>query len=214
LVSAVISRYSYLQELNLNIVFDLGGVVFNWQPDAIIRSIFEDTDTQNLIRSEVFEHPDWVELDRGTIAMEQAIDRGATRTGLPSQDIERLLKAVPLFLTPIEATIELIRELSNTGNRLFVLSNMHLASIAYLEQRHRIWDVFDGIVISSRIQMVKPELQIYEHLLTLYQLEPSATIFIDDMQDNIAAAASLGIQTIRFVDSAQCGRALDEFRRM
>jgi putative hydrolase of the HAD superfamily len=192
----------------LNIVFDLGGVVFNWQPDAIIRSIFEDTETQDLVRKRVIEHSDWVELDRGSIALEQAIDRGAARTGLPAEDIERLLEVVPRFLTPIEATIELIRELSSTGNRLFVLSNMHLASISYLEQRHTFWDVFDGIVISSRIKMVKPEIQIYEHLLNRYQLKPGDTVFIDDLQENLAAASSIGIQTIRFTDSARCRRAL------
>ena len=196
----------------MNIVFDLGGVVFNWQPDAIIESIFEDADTRNLVRKEIFEHSDWVELDRGTIALERAIDRGATRTGLPYQVIERLLEAVPHFLTPIEATIELIHDLSNTKNRLFVLSNMHLASIAYLEQSHKIWDMFDGIIISSRIQMVKPELQIYEYLLQQYRLEPAETIFIDDMPENLAAASSVGIQTIRFVNRAQCERALAHFR--
>ena len=192
----------------MNIVFDLGGVVFNWQPDAIIKSIFEDLETQDLVRKEVFEHSDWVELDRGTITLEQAIDRGATRTGLASQDIERLLNAVPRFLTPIDQTIDLIRQLRSTTTRLFVLSNMHLASIAYLEQQYKIWEMFDGIVISSRIQKVKPEIQIYEHLLNLYQLNPSETIFIDDMQENLEAASSVGIQTIRFVDPAQCRRAL------
>jgi putative hydrolase of the HAD superfamily len=68
--------------------------------------------------------------------------------------------------------------------------------------------MFDGIVISSRIQMVKPERQIYEHLLTLYQLEPAETVFIDDTPENLAAASSMGIQTIRFIDSVQCERAL------
>jgi putative hydrolase of the HAD superfamily len=189
-------------------VFDLGGVVFKWQPDAIIRSIFKDTDTQNLVRKGVFEHSDWIELDRGSITPAQAIVRGAARTGLRNEDVERLLEAVPPFLTPIEATIELIHELSGTSNRLFVLSNMHLASITYLEQRHTFWDVFDGIVISSRIKMVKPEIQIYEHLLNRYQLQPVDTVFIDDLQENLAAASSIGIQTIKFVNPDQCRHAL------
>ncbi len=85
---------------------------------------------------------------------------------------------------------------------------MHLASIAYLEQHYAIWEMFDGIVVSSRIQMVKPEYQIYEYLLNLYQLDPVETVFIDDTQENLSAASSLGIQTVRFVDPAQCERAL------
>ena len=196
----------------MNIVFDLGGVVFNWQPDVIVKSIFDDPDTQGLVRKEIIGHADWIELDRGTLPLSQAIERGEARTGLHWQDIERVFEAVPRFLTPIEATIDLIRRLSRTGNSLFVLSNMHLASIAYLEEQHNFWDVFDGVVISSRIQMVKPERQIYEYLLNRYQLDAAETIFIDDMPENLESAASLGIQTIRFIDSAQCERALADVR--
>lgn len=195
-------------ELSLNIVFDLGGVVFNWQPDAIIKSVFEDSETQDIVRVEIFEHADWVELDRGTIALDQAIDRGATRTGLPRRDVKRLLDAVPRSLTPIEETIELIRTIRNTDNRLFVLSNMHHASINYLERKHKIWDLFDGVVISSRIRKVKPEIEIYEHLLSTHRLKADETIFIDDMSENLEAASSIGIQTIRFVDTSQCRQAL------
>ncbi len=196
----------------MNIVFDLGGVVFNWQPDTIIESVFDDPGTRNLVKREIFEHRDWIELDRGTIAPGQAIERGAARTGLPRADVERVLEAVPRFLTPIEATINLIHDLNDTENRLFVLSNMHLASIAYLEKHHDFWDKFDGVVISSRIQMVKPEPQIYEYLLNEFQLDAVETIFIDDMPENLTAASAVGIQTIRFIDSAQCKRDLAHAR--
>lgn len=192
----------------LNIVFDLGGVVFNWRPDAIIQSVFEDIETQNLVRAGIFEHPDWIELDRGTIAFDDAVDRGATRTGLPRQDIERLLNEVPPSLTPIKETIELIHTVKKTNNRLYVLSNMHLASIKYLERRHSIWSMFDGIVISSRIRMVKPEVAIFEYLLRTHQLTPAETVFIDDMRENVLAASSVGIQTIQFVGATHCRQAL------
>jgi putative hydrolase of the HAD superfamily len=142
----------------LNIVFDLGGVVFNWQPDTIISRVFEDSKTQALVRAEIFGHADWVELDRGTLAMDRAIDQGALRTGLPRRDIEKLLNEVPRSLTPIQETIELIHSLRDSDNKLFILSNMQFASIAYLEETHSIWDMFDGIVISCRIQKVKPEI--------------------------------------------------------
>lgn len=196
----------------MNIVFDLGGVVFNWRPEVLIASVFEDAETRDLVRQEVIEHSDWVELDRGTISFKRAVERGAQRTGLSLQDIERLLDAVPPSLTPIEETFELIRQLSNTSNRLFVLSNMHRASIAHLERQYDIWPLFDGVVVSCRIQMVKPEREIFEHLLDLYQLEPSETVFIDDLQENLESAASMGIHTIRFVDPGQCRRALMAFQ--
>jgi putative hydrolase of the HAD superfamily len=196
------------EDVSFNIVFDLGGVVFRWQPEVILKSLFENAETQDRVRTGIFEHPDWVELDRGTLGLNQAIERGADRTGLAQQEVERLLEAVPRFLTPINETIDLIRTLTDSSHRLFVLSNMHAASIQYLEATHDIWSMFDGIVISSRIQKVKPEIEIYEHLLAVHQLKPGETIFIDDMRENLEAASSIGIQTIHFVDPAQCRRAL------
>jgi putative hydrolase of the HAD superfamily len=85
---------------------------------------------------------------------------------------------------------------------------MQFASIAYLEETHSIWDMFDGIVISCRIQKVKPEIEIYEHLLAVHQLNAVETVFIDDMSENLVAAASIGIQTIRFLNPGQCRQEL------
>jgi len=192
----------------LNIVFDLGGVVFNWQPDKLIRRVFESSETQSLIKTEILEHPDWLALDRGTLPFQDAVVRGAGRTGLPNSDIERLLNEVPRSLTPIHETIALIRSMAGSDHRLFVLSNMHFASIAYLEKEHDIWDMFDGAVISCRIKKIKPELEIYEYLLDEYQLDAAETIFIDDMSENLAAARVMGIQTIQFISSAQCKQDL------
>ena len=192
----------------MNFVFDLGGVVFRWQPEKIIRHVFQDKKKQDLVRSEIIEHADWVELDRGTLSLDQAIVRGTSRTGLPREEVESLFNAVPQSLTPIEETIDLIRTIRGLNNKLFVLSNMHAASISYLEKRHKIWNLFDGVVISSRIQKVKPEIEIYEYLLTVHRLNAAETVFIDDMSENLAAASRIGIQTIRFVDADQCRKDL------
>jgi putative hydrolase of the HAD superfamily len=199
-------------ESSLNIVFDLGGVVFNWQPDRIIESAFSDMETQQIVKTEIFCHPDWVELDRGTLNLEQAIDRGASRTKLPRSDIRKLMNLVPQSLTPIDETIDLLHSIRDTDNKFFVLSNMHFASITHLEREYAIWDMFDGMVISCRVQKVKPEVEIYQHLLTEYKLAAEETVFIDDMDVNLVAAKSMGINTIKFANSAQCRRDLGEFK--
>ena len=183
-------------------------MVFRWQPENIIRHFFEDADQQDIVRSEIFSHPDWLELDRGTIETDQAIVRGAARTGLPRQKIADLLHAVPIFLTPIEETIDLIRVVRESNNRLFVLSNMHLASAFHLEKRHDIWGLFEGVIFSSRIQMIKPDIEIYEHLLSAYGLIATETVFIDDVRENLAAASTLGIQTVLFENANRCRQDL------
>ena len=194
----------------MNIVFDLGGVVFEWQPDVLVRSVFDDPEAQALVRREIIDHPDWIELDRGTLALDAAIDRGATRTGLSNHSVARLFDAVPASLTPIEATIDLVRAVKAAGHPLFVLSNMQLASADFLEKRHDIWGLFEGVVFSSRIQMVKPEPGIYEHLLAEYRLDPGETVFIDDIGENLDAASAFGIRTIRFFEPAQCRADLEK----
>ncbi len=196
----------------MNVVFDLGGVVFNWHPDTILKRVFEDSATRDLVKRKIFEHADWVELDRGTLGFEEAVNRGVERTGLPQREIERLLNAVPPSLTPIHDTIELIRAVRDTDHKLFVLSNMQFASITYLEETHDIWNLFDGVVISCRIQKVKPEIEIYEHLLAVHQLNAIETVFIDDMSENLAAASSIGIQTIKFEDPFQCRQELVDLK--
>ena len=196
----------------MNIVFDLGGVVFNWQPDKLIESVFNDMETQQLVKAKIFNHPDWVELDRGTLNLEQAIDRGALRTKLLRPDISKLMNKIPQFLTPIDESIDLLHSIRDTDNKFFVLSNMHFASIAHLEREYTIWDMFDGMVISCRIQKVKPEIEIYQHLLTEHSLVAEETVFIDDMDVNLVAATSLGINTIKFVNSSQCRQDLSEFK--
>jgi putative hydrolase of the HAD superfamily len=189
-------------------VFDLGGVVVRWDPDAIIAGVFSDSGIRSRIKADVFSHPDWLELDRGTLEREDAIARAAQRTGVARDEIRRLVHAVPPSLTVFPDTVDLLYRLKRLGYPLYCLSNMHFASIEYLEQVHDFWDVFDGRVISCRLNLCKPEAGIYEHLLKTYRLDPGETVFIDDVQKNLDAAAKLGIRTVRFENAAQCERDL------
>lgn len=188
----------------MNLVFDLGGVVVRWEPEAIIASVFADPQVRAVVRAGVFGHADWLELDRGMLPREQAIARAAQRTGLAEADLDRLLRQVPPALVAIPETVDLLYRLKARGYPLFCLSNMHHASIEHLEQAYGFWEVFSGAVISCRLQLCKPEPGIYAHLLETYGLDPADTVFIDDTEVNLAAAAALGIRTIRFENAAQC----------
>jgi putative hydrolase of the HAD superfamily len=85
---------------------------------------------------------------------------------------------------------------------------MHFASIEHLEREHRFFEVFKGIVISCRLKLCKPEPAIYQHALKANGLIAKDTVFIDDVDVNIAAAAGVGIRTIQFRNAAQCERDL------
>lgn len=192
----------------MNIIFDLGGVIFSWNPAQIIQKVFTLPDEQNFIRSEIFGHADWLDLDRGTLDRAEAIQRAIGRTGFPPQRIEALFGQIPYALVPIPETLELVQEVKQAGHKVFVLSNMHQVSFDRLEREYPIWDLFDGKVISCHINLIKPEPEIYHFILHEYHLRPEETIFIDDTEVNLEAAGRLGITPIKFSTPEQCREAL------
>jgi len=203
-----IERARLWGEVVVNIVFDLGGVVVTWEPEAIIATVFADPMVQALVHTEIFRHADWLALDRGTLPWQEAVRRGAHRTGLAEAEVAAVLQQVPPALVAIPETVDLLYRLKAHGHRLFCLSNMHVASIAHLEQAYTFWDVFTGVVISCRLHLCKPEPAIYAYLLETYGLEGAHTVFIDDTEANLAAAAQCGMRTIQFESPAQCEHQL------
>ena len=192
----------------MNVIFDLGGVVVRWEPDAIIASVFDDPAVRATVRHDIVAHPDWLDLDRGTLSYEDATRRAAERTGLPGREIAHFLDRVPPLLTPIPETVALMHRVKARGHSLYCLSNMPTRSIEYLERVHDFWSVFTGKVISSRVKLVKPDPAIYAHLLKTYALSPVETAFIDDVPVNLAAAEKFGIRALRFENAQQCARDL------
>jgi putative hydrolase of the HAD superfamily len=195
-------------EVILNIVFDLAGVVVRYDQGALIAKVFPDPTMHATVRADIIGHVDWLALDRGTLAQPDAIVRAARRTGLSAMDIAQFFAQMSAAWVPIAGTVDLLQRLHAKGHPLFCLSNMHVASIAYLEQTYAFWGVFTGVVISCRVQLIKPEPAIYAYLLAQYGLKASQTVFIDDTVVNLEAAAQLGIQTIQFENPMQCARQL------
>ncbi|HEV2431132.1 MAG TPA: HAD family phosphatase [Burkholderiales bacterium] len=192
----------------MNLIFDLGGVVVRWDPDAIIAGVFPDAELRSKVKADVLGHADWLELDRGTLALDEAARRAARRTGIAEAEVARLLAAVPPSLVPFPESVDLLYRLKARGYPLYCLSNMGFAGIEHLEREHRFFEVFSGRVISCRLKLCKPEPEIYEHALKTYNLAARDTVFIDDVEKNVAAAAKLGIRTIQFTSTAQCEREL------
>src|ERR1700733_10052427 len=107
-----------------SVVFDLGGVLLRWNPGEIVNNSFPDEATRSLVRREIFQHPDWLDMDRGVLLEQDAIHRFQKRTGSSLADMSRLLQAVKDSLQPIETTHEILREISRPEDPLYCLSNM------------------------------------------------------------------------------------------
>ncbi|MDM5074986.1 HAD family phosphatase [Aeromonas media] len=191
------------------IIFDLGRVVVSWDPVGIVRSV-RGPDGAEALAEQLFNHPDWLEVDRGTLSLHAMASQAEARTGLSAAENLAILQAVPASLLPDPAMVTLIEVLHSAGHRLYALSNMGHASIDWLEQHQAFWRFFSGKVVSARVRMIKPEPDIYRYLLVSFDLKAGECLFIDDSPANVAAAQALGLQGMVFTDAAACRRQLVE----
>jgi epoxide hydrolase-like predicted phosphatase len=192
-----------------NVIFDFGGVLVNWQPEAIIAGFYAEPALRDAIRTHAFQHDDWLEMDRGTLDESTVIRRFAERMARPEAEMAALFDHVRASLTPIEPTVALLAELHERGYRLYGLSNMSASIFEYLRSLHAFFDLFHGIVVSAAVKSVKPEPAIYERLRSQFALDFGESVFIDDLPRNVESARRLGLPAIRFESTAQVRRELE-----
>lgn len=179
-----------------NIVFDLAGVVFARNPLRFPKHLEE-------FFSFVFTTPEgsvpkfWSDYDRGTRSVDEVAEAVASYRNCSVEEAKANMLLAIEYQEEIEATARLIPELKMAGYRVIVLSNMSKEYIDFLRKKP-VYRHFDEEIISCEVGLVKPEREIYELLLTRYGLRPEETIFIDDRQENVDAAAELGITPFLF----------------
>jgi putative hydrolase of the HAD superfamily len=194
----------------VNVVFDFGGVLFRWQPQDFLARLLPEyapnSQAAQALVADFFEgfEGDWGEFDRGTVEPEALAERIAARTGLPVDGVLRVVDAVPAELKPLPGGVDLLQRLHARGWPLYYLSNMPLPYAAHLESQYGFVRLFRAGVFSSRVQMIKPEPQIFAHAARVFDCEPAQTLFIDDAQRNVHAARAAGWQALHFRDAAQC----------
>jgi putative hydrolase of the HAD superfamily len=191
-----------------NVIFDLGGVVLDWNPDRIVAGIVPEPGLQSAYRQSLFGHADWGEFDRGTVTEAELVERLALRLGRSPQDWRATLDAIRNSLVEKTDTVKLIRALQGRGVSLYCLSNMPVDVYTHLKIQHTFWDAFSGIVISGEVKMMKPEPEVFLHLLTTFGIRAEDSVFIDDLAANVEAARQTGMQAILFKDAHQCEEEL------
>ena len=188
-----------------NILFDMGNVLIRFAPEVFIRRAgVTDSADHDLLRREVYQRLEWVELDRGILTEEEAI---AAMTGrLP----ERLHPAAVKLVThwdrpplPVEGMEELAEDLQSAGYELFLLTNAG--------PRHReYWPRFsvsrlfppERVFLSAEWHLLKPENAYYRLALEHFGLRAGECVFIDDTPANVEGAVRAGIHGVVFHGSA------------
>ena len=168
-----------------NVVFDMGGVLMDWDPVKISRALCPDPDDAALLAHAVFDSREWGWVDAGVIAPETVA--WTAKLKLP----ERLHDLADVFalrwyeaFDPLPEMGELVRELKAAGY------------VTFAEYRDRIpaIDSMDGILVSCYERMVKPDEAIYQLFCERFGLEPASCLFVDDLLRNVVGAQRAGLQ--------------------
>ncbi len=200
----------------MKIVFDFAGVLFHWQPAAMLQREIphlarDEASAQHWV-TRIFEgyEGDWGDFDRGTLAVPVLVDRIARRTGLAAADAQRVVAAVPFELQPVPDTVALLRRLRDAGRELYFLSNMPAPYADHLEARHDFVGWFRDGVFSARVHANKPDPAIFELAAARFGAAPGTLVFMDDHVPNVQAARAAGWNALHFNNAAQAEAELRE----
>jgi putative hydrolase of the HAD superfamily len=192
-----------------NVIFDLGGVLLDWNPGAILERCYSDVASRDAVRDALFRHEDWLAFNRGDVTEPGLLARVQQRTERSLPELRQVLDAVRDSLVVKPETVTVLRALRKRRVPLYCLSDMPVSVFAHVRQRYDFWDAFMGIVISGEVRMMKPGPEVFEYLLARYELAAEETVFVDDHAPNIAGAKAVGLQTIHFRNAADCARELE-----
>lgn len=191
-----------------NVIMDLGGVLLDWNADHLLTPFQPEPTQRQKLRASIFGH-DWRLFDRGQLTEAELLARLEASTGQSRDILVAIVEAARGFLLEKPETVKLVRDLRQRGFNLYCLSNMPGPFYEHLRRRHDFFDVFHGVVISGEVQLMKPEPEIYLHLLERFGLRAPESVFVDDLQANVDAAKAVGLHAILFRDAAQCERELE-----
>jgi len=176
-----------------NLVFDLGNVLISFKPAEFFDKKDYPESVKAKILSDIFGSKEWLLLDNGDINTNQAIDSIASKSTLKKEEIAHIFNLRTELIFPLDQNVRLLPELKKQGYKLYFLSNFPMDLFEEVKTGYYFFKYFDGGVISAEAKSSKPDLKIYKILLEKYNLVPNQCLFIDDLEVNVSAAETAGM---------------------
>jgi 2-haloacid dehalogenase len=184
-----------------HIVFDIGQVLIHYDPDAAFRDVIPDDTERKWFFDNVCTH-DWnIEQDRGRKWPEA---EALLIADFPDREdhIRAFRQNWHLMIThSIDGSVEIMRKLIADGHDVTMLTNFASDTLREAWERFPFLTESRGVTVSGDIGLIKPDKAIYDHHVAAFDLEPPATLFIDDSARNVAGAKDAGWQSVQFVNA-------------
>jgi len=195
------------------IIFDLGAVLIDWNPDYLYRKIFADEASMRSFLQNVCT-PHWnEEQDAG-----RTLQEGTELLVSEFPEYEENIRAFygrweEMLGGAFDGTVEVFKKLKESGQyKIYALTNWSAETFEIAKAKYDFLGWFDGIVVSGEEKTRKPFPEFYQILLDRYSVKPEEALFIDDNYRNIVAAEQLGINCIHFTSPEQMKAELAKFQ--
>lgn len=196
-----------VQEIR-HIVFDVGKVLIHYDPEIPFRRLIPDSARRQWFFANLCTHEWNVEQDRGRSWAEA---EAALIARYPHEaDTIRAFRLNwhEMVSHAYDDTVAIMNGLIDDGQDVTLLTNF--AADTFLEacERFEFLRRARGVTVSGEVGLIKPDRAIFDHHAAAFDLEPGATLFIDDSAANVEGARAAGWQAVRFTDAAGLSRDL------
>jgi 2-haloacid dehalogenase len=193
------------------IIFDLGGVLIDWNPRYVYRKIFSDEAKMEDFLTNVTTM-EWNEQqDAGHLIADATRELIAKHPESEPEIRAYYDRWTEMLNGAIQETVDILTKVHEGKKyRLYALTNWSGELFPYALANFDFLQYFKGIVVSGDEKMKKPDIRIYDLILDRYEIDPKTAVFIDDNERNIKAAATTGLQTIHFKSPQQLAEDLVE----
>lgn len=180
------------------VVFDIGGVLLDWNPRYLYRQLFDDEQEMERFLSEICTL-EWHQAhDRGKPFQVSCDELAALHPAYAEMIHAWGRRSEEMVAGPIDGSVEILRRLKAERVPCYALTNMETETFPLRVKRFPFMSWFDGVLVSSFEGVVKPEPEIFERLLERFNLVAERTLFVDDSQRNVDAARALRMQAVLF----------------
>ncbi len=183
----------------MNVVFDLGMVLIDWDPRHLYRKVFKSESDMEWFLTHVC-HPEWnLEQDRGR-SFDDAVIEATVRHPKHATEIalyrDRWMEMIPGAIT---GSVDILETLHKKGTPLYAITNWNGDTFRATRSRFPFLELFKDIVVSGDEKLLKPEPEIFDLLARRNAISLSDSIFIDDSLKNVRGAQAAGMQGHHFI---------------
>ena len=193
------------------LIFDIGNVLAKYDWKKLLKELGYDEKTGTAVAKAVFLSKEWAEADRGILSEEELLQTFISNAPDYEKEIRETFDAVGKTISTYSYTKDWLSYLKKRGYKIYILSNFAKPVYDRCTKELDFLKLVDGGYMSWQIHCIKPEPEIYQKLITDFEIVPQKAVFIDDLMDNIAEARALGFHAVHFTSKKNAVRQLLDF---